>query len=504
MFGLIVLAALGLRIYYSRFHIVMVPDYDGVDYIWLAQNFLSGGLFWTDFISPAFPVILGLFLPLFKDPQSAGMFVSALFGAGLCAGVYLLSTELFDRHVALLATFLTAIFGQLIIASTWVMSEMPFAFFLVTGLYAGAVFFRNGGLTPALFFGGLFGIAYLIRPEGFVIFCMSCTLLAGLRLVLVRRGGHKAFFSRLGLALAVFIFICAPWLVHLRSSLGHWTLSGKERYNLAVKQKDRRLDQKRGTLEYIADNRGALADKYRTNLVKMGRLIGSLYPTVLLALAVAGAAAGLSGYSKRRLGFFWLLPPLLFTFALPLFFIDRRILGPYYPYLLIWAAAGALFIEGRLMSHDALKPLLRLHPFALVLALAIGYHYITGLDSYFNSYKYARANRYYAGRYLEPGQWLNKHTLSGEQVVSRDPLQAFYASRRYIHLNNISPADVSALAAGRGIRYVVVDSVCLNKNPRLDNLLGPFIGISADVPGFRLAYSNLQSGVVIYEVVNAK
>lgn len=494
-------AAFCVRWHYAGFHKVMVPDYDGVTYIWLAERVFSGERFWTALMPPGFPAILSLFLPFFKSSQSAGMFVSALFGSGLCVAVYLFTRELFGRQAAALAAVLVAVFGQLVIVSTWVMSEMPFAFFLYLGLYAGAVFYRKSDAASALFFGGLFGVAYLIRPEAFLIFCMSCAAIAVSWTLGGGDGGRRDRLSRLALAALLFIAACAPYLAYVKGETGYWSLSGKARYNLAVTAEDKTLGSNTGTLGYFARNADKLLRKYRGNLAVLREIVASAYPAVLLLLAGVGAGVRAIGARRRPMSFFYPLVLFCAALTLPFFFMDVRILGPYYPLLLIWSAAGAAYVEKRLAGLGAV---MRLHPVAAVLALGLSIHYISGLNASYNSLDYRARTEYLKIRYLETGRFLERRTSIGEKIVSRDQMFVYYAGRKAVYIGDRPAEDVYRLAREEGARYVVVDDVCLRKNSALGPLLAPFRGNSSSVPGFELVFADSRGGVLIYEAVEVR
>ncbi len=504
LLAVLVAAAFCLRWHCTGFHPVMAPDYDGVRYLWLAEKVFSGERFWTVFMPPGFPLILAFFLPFFQSSQSAGMFVSSLFGAGLCAAVYLFSRELFGRPAAALSAVLVGVLCQLVIMSTWVMSEMPFAFFLYLGLYFGAVFARKGDTLSALIFCGLFGFAYLIRPEAFVIFFMACACIAASWMFRARDAGIRKRVLLLAATAALFIVICAPYLLYIKGQLGYWSLSGKARYNLAVSAEDKTLATKTSTLDYFTENREKLFDKYRANVSTLGQIADRVYPAVVLLLAAFGAAAGLLGIRRRPMSFFLPLAPFGFALALPFFFIDVRIMGPYYPLPLVWAAAGVVGLEKLMSRFIGDRPAMRLHPVAVVLALGLILYYAVDLNDSYNDRDFRDITRWLKNRYLVTGGMLAQMTSPGEKIVCRDDMLVYYAGRKSVHLGDVSPERVLKLARDEGARYVVVDDICTEKNRALGPLLGPFTGKSASVPGFELVRADARGEVLIYRLTDAR
>jgi len=496
----ITIAAFAVRSYFMRYHPVMAPDYDGAEYIYLAKRvFGGGGEFCSIFIPPGFPFLISLALPFFASPQAAGMFISAACGSGLCIAVYLLTKELFDGKAALLAALFTASFGQLIVASTWVMAEMPFALCLFMGLYAGAVFQRRKDTASALWFGGLFGVAYQMRPEALIIFFMTSAVLL-LSLIREDRAGRVKAAKLLALATVLMLAICLPYLLYLRESLGRWTVSGKVEYNLAKGSEAGNKALNTGALDYMSAHLADLWGRYKVNFVVLEDRLKVEFPTVLLLLSASGLAASPFMGGRRPLGLVYPMVPFCFMFMLPLFFIDERIISPYFPALLIWAAAGASLAERKLFGLGPLKPAARFHPLMAAVGLAVSVYYVTSLGAFYGSPQVAQFNQELSVRYLDTGQWLKANSKPSDKVFSRELLLVFYSGREYIHLGDYTPERLLGMAREKGARFVIVDGVCVKKRPQLSCLLAPFYGQECATPGFREVYANFEGEVVIYEV----
>jgi 4-amino-4-deoxy-L-arabinose transferase-like glycosyltransferase len=496
----IVVAAFAVRLYFSRYHIVMVPDYDGADYINLARRVFTGGVFYGIFIPPGITALISLFLPFFDEPQKAGMAMSMVFGAGLTASVYLFTRELFGRRAALLAGALVAFFAQLVVASTWVMAEMPFAFFLYMGFYAGLVFLRRRDLKSALPFGASFGIAYLIRPEAFILFFMASALIAVLGWP-GEASSRRRFYIGLALAALVMLVICSPYLLYLKGVTGRWTLSGKVEYNLAQGGESGQAAMSHGALWYFKEHGGELAGKYAQNLPLLKSVLKGAFPAALLLLSLIGMSASAFIGPRRPLGLLFPLVVLCFALMLPFFFIDIRILNPYYPALLVWAAAGAVLIEDKVFALTIFKPAARLYPLTAAIVLAAGFYCVSGLDRDYNSPMYRAEMEFMSARYLDTGHWLKANTEPRDKVMSRELLLVFYSGRQYVHLPDVTPERLRALAMEDGARYVIVDSTCVDKRKSLGGLLDPLVrGDWGCIPGFNCVYMNPYASVVIYRV----
>ena len=323
--ALVVVGAFLVRLYCMRYHPVMVPDYDGAEYLTLGQGVFSGRPCCTPLVSPGFPVLLALALPFFGDPQTAGMFVSAAFGASLTAAVYLLTRELFDRKTAFAASVMTASFGQLVIASTWVMAEMPFAFFLYMGMYAAVIFMRRGGRLSAAAAGMLFGAAYLIRPDTMAIL-VAVWLFVGVWACRRKTVTPRRLGIGLGLSLGLFLLAAVPYMAYVRAGGGGWTVSGKLAYNLESGGPPAVAPGSEGALRYALGHPGALLAKYGRNVRVLLDVLAEEFPIPLIVLAAFGMAASALLCRGRPIGFCCPMLLGLYASALPLFFVDERAL----------------------------------------------------------------------------------------------------------------------------------------------------------------------------------
>jgi 4-amino-4-deoxy-L-arabinose transferase-like glycosyltransferase len=489
--ALIFAGAFALRVYFMRYHPVMIPDYDGAEYADLAKNVTRGLPFYTIFAPPLFPVLIRLAMVFIHNSQSAGMYVSVFFGSALCIVVYLLVSEIYaglsGRWAALMASALCAVFPGLIVPSTWVMTEMTYAFFVYTGLYFGLRYRSGGEIKWAVLFGTFFGLGYLARPEGADIFAGACVVL----LVSFFLKGKEIWKRAAGLALAAMIAaaLSIPYMIFLRHALGVWTLSGKVAYNL----------QKGAS----GPGFGAMATKYLSNFPRLWHLMQFNYPAWVLVVAAVGAGLTLFQIKKDPAGSLFPFILLGCILTLPFFMVDERIMAPYYPVILIFFSLTAAYALEKLSGLGLWsEPLKRGAP-ALILATATVFcvHNFNFLQKYFNSIDYRTEMGYMLNRYITTGGWIKMNTFPGEKVLAREHLLEFYSNREWVYLPDITPAELWRLAKSDGARYVIIDDGCTKKNKSLGPLFRPWMGMMSDTPGFKLRYNNLAARVLIYEVV---
>ncbi|HEX7447927.1 MAG TPA: glycosyltransferase family 39 protein [Pirellulales bacterium] len=200
------------------------------------------------FRTPGYPLLLA---PLFliNDQPSVmwGRWLSAVCGTLAVAGVYALAARLFDRHTALLAAALAAVYPGAIAMSVVVLSEAPFCPLVAAQLATWVASWRtlrgnrcppatHGGqcppyasessaLTPsgewrsllwAAASGGLGGLATLMRPSWLLF--IPFAVLAGL----VLSDRRRRMLSGGLVMLAALVAVMLPWWVRNARVVGHF------------------------------------------------------------------------------------------------------------------------------------------------------------------------------------------------------------------------------------------------------------------------------------------
>ena len=497
--ALLFMAARAVRVYFLHYRSVMAPDYDGAEYLTLGKTCLLGKSCYTTFIPPGFPMLLAAALPFFRQAQTAGMTVSALCGAALLVPVYLLTKEVFGRKAAYVAAALTAVSGSLVVISTWVMSEMPYAFLLYTGLYLGLVFIKRRDFLSGLGFAAAFGAGYLVRPESFVFFVAAAPLVFGRACMTTDAGCRKRTALCGAASLLLFAALCLPYIVCLRRDCGMWTISWKLFYNLAPKG---RIGPGADTLAYVGGHVSALWEKYLANLPTLWEVLRESCTLPGLVFVALGVPLALRGVKGPKCGVVLLALPTLYPFMLPLFMVDIRVMAPYNPALLIWGAAGAVRLEEMLAKLPRAGKAARYSALTAALALFFAGNQLMGVYNFFNSNEYRVSRAYNVQRYVVTGEWIKSRSAPGDKVLSRELLPVFYSGREYLNLPDYEPERLYRYAKENGVRWLIVDDVCTAKRKNLGPLLGPGMGMETLTPGFMPVYFNSAAGVVVYMVAD--
>lgn len=220
---------------------------DSVTYIALARNLFTGRGY-TEFglphtvHHPFYPVTIGLVWQLTGDLLFSAQLIACLAGILVVIPVYKLAESLFGRRTGVLAGLAAAIFPILVYGSTESFSESLYTLLLISGLAAGWLTFRSGGIFRPLLSGAFLGLAFLTHPLGVVFL----PLVAGFNLL---AGRHRSWTrERLRASILIVLAFCLtalPFWLFLRSATGRWQLSGSSHYQ----DFGLRYDQSRGVPE---------------------------------------------------------------------------------------------------------------------------------------------------------------------------------------------------------------------------------------------------------------
>jgi len=112
-------------------------DWDSAVYIGMGKyifSFGDSGL-WEASRPLLWPIILGLIWKIGLNPVIFGKAISLLFAIGCIFMTYLLGKEVFDENTGLLAAIFIAFTPAFFLAGSQIMTEIPSAFFALTGVY---------------------------------------------------------------------------------------------------------------------------------------------------------------------------------------------------------------------------------------------------------------------------------------------------------------------------------------------------------------------------------
>jgi 4-amino-4-deoxy-L-arabinose transferase-like glycosyltransferase len=165
----------------------------------------SGGP--TAFRGPGYPLVLGAVYAVTGDSVEAGRYVNAALGALAVLLLYLITSRLFSRRVALVAAGLLAVYPPLAFLSLELYSEPLFIDLMLGAVLAALVYGKDRRLRWALAAGALAGLAALTRQNGVLLIPILAWALS-----LPPRRRLAAFGAPLAAGIAA-VLVIAPWTI---------------------------------------------------------------------------------------------------------------------------------------------------------------------------------------------------------------------------------------------------------------------------------------------------
>ncbi|HEY81021.1 MAG TPA: hypothetical protein EYP25_03705 [Anaerolineae bacterium] len=475
--------------------------WDEPDYLLLARSLLRGSGYRLNNLPELHTPPLGPYLAALAvklgAPLDAGMLVwHVVAGAVLVGVLYGLTRDLTGRRgLGLLTALLAAMSSALAVQPLYwgSMTESLFMAWLFAGLWAAWRALGGEDWKPYALAGLAFGFSYLTRPEGLIWWAWFAFILAGVTLYKGR------YWRPMALYLALFLTLALPYLIYLYQHTGHIILSGKTGLTAAMSvqivEEGNALGNDYGSLldstgEEIlwfsperfeismlgvirSDPAGALR-RILVNVRKAAQaMIHPLLGPVLAGLAAFGLWA--RPWSKARiLSELFLLAALLPLGVVPLFHAQPRLLVPWVPIALIWAARG-LDVVMR-WAGETLAPWPKLKPWGSCGRGASSAILIVGLNNLLgflwagvillavvgmmgkNQVAAAQAGqRTYSFSHNQAARWLAENAEPDAVIMTRNAEIGVYADRAVIPLPNAHWPQILAYGRARHGRYLVID-----------------------------------------------
>jgi hypothetical protein len=182
-------------------------------------------------LSPLFPILAGALDLVIHHPIWAGRVVAALTAGLLVVPCWYLFRRLAGRRTALIGAAIVAVMPSLapFVTAFWVGWDLwegsePL---LHLAAYAGLALVVAGRVRRKswllVFAGFVFGLAYLARGEGILVFGLA-TLAVAVHAIWRR---DAAQLARALLLAAGFVVTAAPYWVYLHGVTGQWTITGR-------------------------------------------------------------------------------------------------------------------------------------------------------------------------------------------------------------------------------------------------------------------------------------
>lgn len=219
-----------LRTAWSMHHGLAI-DIEGVEYARIAENLLAGrgyvGMFNNGTqlnFPPLYPILIAAGTLVCRNSELAARAVNIICGALLVLPMFGIARRLYGERVARTVAVLAVCHPVLIGGGASTFAEGPYLTLLMTGLYWLVVWIDDQQVRASAAAGAFLGLAYLVRPEAFVLTGVFglCALTAAL--LAKPRGPLLRGAIILGVA---FFVVALPNIIFLTKSTGKIRIEAK-------------------------------------------------------------------------------------------------------------------------------------------------------------------------------------------------------------------------------------------------------------------------------------
>ena len=518
---LLFLAALSVRIYsFKFFHVIPT---DGTSYVETARAIGRGDIGGIG-VYGFYPVLIWVANSFISDGELAGRLVSLLFGSLLIIPLYLLGKDIFSRSVALSACLVAVVWPPLVSSSCEVITQSTHTTLQLAGVYFVWRAFKGYRISDGFLAGFFFGLTFLTRPEGVLLFFMTPLAFFYYRLKAIAK---KPGF--LGAYVGTFFVLFAINLVLVHHVTGEWQLSAKTNsaLNDALSYYLKAPDliyvvgyEPKGYLDIMREYPGFIWTNSAQNIKKAWETI---IPVHLWILCAAGFFSG--GYSSGRniIRFFLASTAAPIAVLIVFYYISTGYIQAYLPVIFLWAASGFFIVETWLKRRIAgfLSPSHNLVFERFPVLIAVSAIYSTTVfapqirkDISDSEYKIEMDSGRRAEKFIG---LILKDSLPPGKIMTRWARIAFYSEREWTGIPlGIDYNEIIKLAYDNGVRFFIADCKVYGNRPALGSDLfaplsdegiayGKFFGTDpeARINGLRpfMVYKDQRGiGVVVYEL----
>ena len=514
----VTLAAIALRCHLLSVHDVISTD--GTGYVNAARQIAAGDLGGFA-VFGFYPFLIWLVSLLGIDMETAGRAISVFLGGCLPIPLYYLGAALFSRRTALAASFLAAVWPTLVAWSCEVMTQATYLILVTSGALLVLQMIRRPSVAKGMAAGACLALAYLTRPEGFLLF-FALPLLP----VLLQRADFPWFKRALAAYGLSFLLLFLVNLLLIRETTGLWQLSAKtgsalndslvingrigSLYDLAPGKVYGYLDILREFPDFI----------WVTGWKNLREVCSTLVPIPMWGLALLGIAGG-----RGKGNSLFLLPlfaPLCVLIAF--YYVGPEYTQPYLPPLFLWVCEGGAFLEQKVLPLAGARPRFWSRiPLTPVLALLFaGWLLVRQLPA--GPPPPYRPESDGARRDIKNVGLLLKKYLPPGKIMTSSGRLAFYAERERMALPNVgTPEEILNAARANGVRYFVLcgihnwevrdswdpvtrgllDPIMPGKEPDEILACSPYAPVQVNIRlrQYLLYRSRSSLGVVVYEIL---
>ncbi|MGB7294721.1 MAG: glycosyltransferase family 39 protein [Candidatus Aminicenantales bacterium] len=438
-------------------------DPDEGYYLVLARNIFHGKAYGFNglpniIFPPVLPIAIAFVHFFVHDFQMSLNIITALSGAFLGIIVYLIARKKMSPGASF-GCFLLALFSQEL--NAFLPAALRYSQVLYRGsdilnccLVLASVYFlirlvEKNRYFPAVFAGFFLALAYLTRPEGFILFAGLLGMLVFMKSFSLVALSWKRILS----LVLVFLALAFPYVFYLKKVSGQWTLSGKisasQRYRAALLQVIQKEDWQPFNRAHYSLNGAAteMNDLYFgyheaadeelevptdpagkiicSNLRLYGIIPKTLVPWQLLLFFLLGLGGSLLRLIKKRS-----LPDMLLLSLVPYSLVIEALSYPIprhhlflVPVVILYGGQGALFFSSWVScNNEVTKRKVLFLVFAVLFALAVNDQIMYSSKNLLNNPLFITARK------IEASEARRLKEARAEVVMSSHPNLAVWAS----------------------------------------------------------------------------
>lgn len=474
---------------------------------------------------PLYPFLVGLFNVALNDLETSARMVSVFFNALTILPLHALTLGLWGRRAALCASILFITLPFLHGMSGIDITEPTYTFFALAAAWVFRSCLARRGKGTAFATGALLGIAYLARPEGFIVAAAFSGILFLLLLLNTPRGGRLRTTLLLAIFWCGFLVPAVPYMNYLHNVTGAWQLSGKTGLNSSIIREYRgetppdqhmRLNEQGQAvgggnatlLDLMKESPDIFWGNIRDNLHALPLELVGAFPWFLFALAGIGylwlprcapgdgeecAAPARQGLMDRLLLASVCSPLALYV----VYFVQPRGFYAYVPVFLMAAGGGFARIDSWANRYIPRKTWI-----AVPLAALLGLWYIySSIPAPKPPYHYTQDGARYDDKQI--GLRLREIIPRGAIIITRSGRIGFYSRHTYLMPPQGSLAELIAFAGKNNAEYLIATIQLLSMRPQLEILYQPLFGANGNappLPGIEQVYIGQEPGGLPYIV----
>jgi hypothetical protein len=492
----VVVAAL-LRIFWTmRFSHAL--EQEGVEYTRLAENLLAGrgyiGIFANGTqlnFPPLYPLLIAGVSLIVRSTELAAHVINIAAGVALIPPAFKIAEQLYGRPAAIVVAVFLTLHPVLIAGSASAFAEIPYLTLLIYALFFLMRWISGRRTLHAALAGAFFGLAYLVRPEAFVLVGEFTALM----ILAALMAKDRRALLRSGLAMpVVFAVLAAPNIIFLTRATGKIRIEAKGTLAYAwgsrMNQGMPYMESANGIGEDLSDqgvfmrpNRDVITSTSYTSreylafvLKALKRNVGPIEQKVVdehafgspLLFMLVVIAIFRAGWSRQRLLLDGVLVVTAATVLLILGTVQETWFRYYYSLLgifLIWGGKGAIDIGdwasttlGSVTSKERIRRLAG--PVATALAVAgvlgLAWRNLSAISQFQES---GCSECVRAGRWLATQPPAHKRVMGGELRVS------YYSGADLMYLPYARPELAIRYIAKKKPDFIVLDNYTFNGFP---------------------------------------